>query len=394
VEPGRPEGGGSVPQVQRLRRRRARLQKERSSTQQCAVSFWRRLVLRQIRLCEVNRRTLRLTWLGWAWLPSQSVLVERRWHSFVASDGREPLLLRFPSLQVEQVFFVMEGSVDSVLDLEYSYTLSTLEVSVFCFPNQTSPCCCGHISHSVLPCGARFGCRNTCPHTGWNAGSEYPLTFELATCVCLVQIAIPSTGFLSGHQTMLRFHARLHSAQKRCGRALLIAGQRSPSGCGWEYLAPSRYSVSTKCCTGRSSTSCRRTLLHPYAPIACRPPAPLQADRRSACRSGSHCEGHKPIHCRPLSASCGHAMPARSHPHSGRRCAFAQSRIGWLQVNWFRRRLKRLAHRIVDDLRISALERHRHVPCARAHAIDAVFQPRQHGWALLSFGVGGQDRLL
>ena len=42
-------------------------------------------------------------------------------------------------VQVEQVFFVMEGSVDSVLDLEYSYTLSTLEVSVFCFPNQTGP---------------------------------------------------------------------------------------------------------------------------------------------------------------------------------------------------------------------------------------------------------------
>ncbi len=97
--------------------------------------------------------------------------------AFVASDGREPLLLCFPSLQVEQVFFVMEGSVDSVLDLEYSYTLSTSEVSVFCFPNQTSPCCCGHISHSVLPCGARLnGCRKTCRHTGWNAGSKYPLT--------------------------------------------------------------------------------------------------------------------------------------------------------------------------------------------------------------------------
>ena len=79
-------------------------------------------------------------------------------------------MLCFPSLQVEQVFFVMEGSVDSVLDLEYSYTLSTSEVSVFCFPNQPSPCCCGHISHSALR--RTFGCRKTCRHTGWNAGSK------------------------------------------------------------------------------------------------------------------------------------------------------------------------------------------------------------------------------
>ena len=90
--------------------------------------------------------------------------------AFIASDGREPLLLCFPSWQVEQVFFVMEGSVDSVLDLEYSYTLSTLEVSVFCCPDQTSPRCCGHISHSALQ--RTFGCRKKCRHTGWNAGSK------------------------------------------------------------------------------------------------------------------------------------------------------------------------------------------------------------------------------